>query len=78
MRETRTGGMVVAILMFPSLDTRLIWPVSAQARLQPVSPIGLSSFSRRALRAAMVSVGGSSVYSIELIGKNSPIWLRSR
>ena len=42
----RIRGMVVAMRMLPSLETRLISPVSAQARLQPVSPMSaLSIFS---------------------------------
>ncbi len=62
MMATWIRGRVLAIRMFPSLERVVMWPVSAQARLHPEIPMSaVRNFSRRAARAARVSVGGSSV-----------------
>ncbi len=55
-------GKVVAMRMLPSLETVVICPVSAQARLHPEIPISaLRNFLRSACLAASVNAGGSSV-----------------
>ena len=62
MKATCTRGRVVAMRMLPSLETVVMWPVSAQAMLTPEVPMSAArNFSRSALRAAWVSSGGSVV-----------------